>query len=142
MAIIWGVVVTALALLCWGGQVVSLLSPQTAERLTLTESQSDVEPAFYADVRGEALWDSLTLWSLVVAGVLLIVDSSAWPYFGIAGGASYVYFAGRGVATRREMQRRGLRLGSEENIKAAYVMLSAWGVAGLITLVAAVAALA
>lgn len=141
MGIIWGVVVTALGLLCWGGQTLSLFLPGTAERLGLTESEEDVEAAVYADGRGEAAWDFVTLWVFVVAGVMLIVDAPAWPYFGLIGGAMYVYFAGRGVLARREMQRRGLRSGSAAGIKSAYIMLPVWGVAGLVTLVAAVAEL-
>ncbi len=138
IGVVWGLIVVALALLCWGGQVLSLLSPQTAERLSLTEPEADVEPAFYADVRGEALWDALTLWVLVVAGIMLIVDAAAWPYFGLAGGAVYVYFAGRGVLARREMQRRGLRAGTADSLKSAYIMLPVWGVTGLVTLIAAI----
>jgi len=32
---------------------------------------------------------------MVTAGVLLIVDSPAWPYFGLVGGGTYIHFAGR-----------------------------------------------
>ena len=138
MGIVWGLIVTALGLLCWGGQALSLFLPATAERLGLTESEEDVEAAFYADGRGEAAWDFVTLWVFVVAGILLIVDAAAWPYFGLTGGATYVYVAGRGVLARREMVRRGLRAGSGAGIKAAYIMLPVWGIAGLVTLVAAV----
>jgi hypothetical protein len=141
MGIIWGVVVAVLALLCWGGQTVSLFAPQAAARLSLAEAESDVEPAFWADVRGEAMWDFFTLWTLLVAGLLLIVDAAAWPYFGIAGGAIYVYFAGRGVLARREMQRRKLRAGSDASVRSAYIMLPVWGMTGLVTLIAGVVAL-
>ena len=138
MAIAGGIVVVLLSLLCWGGQAISLLSPDTAERLSLTEAAGSVEPAFYADVRGEALWDTLTLWVTIVAGILLISDHSAWPYFGLVGGAMYVYFAGRGVATRRSLQRRGLRIGTPQNVAVGYVFLTVWGVMGLATVLAAV----
>ena len=53
----------------------------------------------------------------------------------------YVYFGGRGVLVRREMQRRGQRIGSESTVKIAYAALSTWGVAGLITVIAAIVAL-
>ncbi len=141
MALAWGLVLIALSLLCWGGQTIAWFAPNTAERLALTEAENTVEPAFYADVRGEALWDTLTLWVLLVAGVLLIADSTAWPYFGLIGGAVYVYFAGRGVLTRRAMERRGLRIGTPSGVTTAYAMLSIWGIAGLITVFAAVIAL-
>ena len=86
MGILWGLVVVALSLLCWGGQVISWFAPATAVRLTLMEAEDSVEPTYFADVRGEALWDTLTLWTLVVAGVLLTLDVSAWAYFGLVGG--------------------------------------------------------
>lgn len=142
MAVAWGLVLVALSLVCWGGQTVSWLAPATAARLGLTETEEAVDPAFHADGRGEAQWDTLTLWVLVVAGVLLIADSRAWPYFGLAGGAVYTYFAGRGVLTRRAMERRGLRIGTASNVTIAYTFLSIWGLMGLVTVVAAVVALA
>lgn len=142
MTIAWGLVLIILSVLCWGGQVISWLSPRTAERLSLTEAEDTVEPAFHADVRGEALWDTLTLWVTIVAGVLLVAGNPAWPYFGLAGGAVYVYFAGRGVLTRHALQRRGHRIGTAQSVRSAYVFLSLWGVMGLVTVVAAATSLA
>jgi hypothetical protein len=142
MGTLWGVVVFALSLLCWGGQAISWFAPETAVRLTLMEAKDSVEPTYFADVRGEALWDTLTLWTMLVAGVLLIVDNPAWAYFGLVGGGMYVYFAGRGIVTRRAMQQRGHRIGAAQNVKVGYAFLSIWGVVGLITISAGVIALA
>jgi len=142
MAIGWGIVVVALSLLCWGGQTIAWLAPETAARWNLMEAEDDVEATYWADIRGEAPWDALTLWTLVVAGVLLILDRSTWAYFGLAGGGMYVYFAGRGILTRVAMQRRGLRIGAPKNVQLGLTMLAVWGLMGLITIVAAVAALA
>lgn len=137
MGILWGVVVVALSLLCWGGQVISWFAPETAVRLTLMEAEESVEPTYFADVRGEALWDTLTLWTMVAAGVLLIADDPVWAYFGLVGGGMYVYFAGRGIATRRAMQQRGYRIGAAQNVRIGYLFLAIWGVMGLITIAAA-----
>lgn len=93
------------------------------------------------DIRGEALWDFLTLWTLLAAGVLLILDNRAWAYFGLVGGGMYVYFAGRGILTRLEMQRRGFRIGKPQNVGTAYIFLAVWGAVGLVTIIAAVVAL-
>jgi len=141
MGILWGLVVVALSLLCWGGQVISWFAPATAVRLTLMEAEDTVEPTYFADVRGEALWDTLTLWTMVVAGVLLTLGVSAWAYFGLVGGGMYVYFAGRGIVTRRALQQRGYRVGVAQNVKLGYLFLAVWGVMGCITIVAAVVAL-
>lgn len=141
MGMTWGFIVVALSIVCWGGQALSWLAPASAVRFSLTESEDSVDPAFFADVRGEALWDTLTLWTMPVAGVLLIAGNAAWPYFGLAGGAMYLYFAGRGVATRITMRRHGIRIGSRQNAALGLVFLSVWGVMGLATIVAAVVSL-
>ena len=141
MQIFLGLVVVALSLLAWGGRTVSWLAPATALKLGLMEGEDDVEPTFWADIRGEAAWDALTLWTMVVAGVLIVVDNSAWAYFGLAGGGIYLYFGGRGILTRLAMQRRDLRIGKPANVKIGLAFLAAWGAMGLITIIAAAAAL-
>lgn len=138
----WGIVVLVLSLLGWGGQTISWFAPVTAVRLTLMEAEEDVEPTYWADIRGEALWDLLTLWTMVVAGILLILDEPAWAYFGLVGGGMFVYFAGRGISTRVAMRRRGFRVGSPTNVKLGYALLAVWGVMGLVTIVASVVSLA
>ncbi len=140
MHVFSGIVIVALSMLCWGGQAIVCFAPATGVKLGLAEAEAEVEPTFWADLRGEALWDFLSLWTLVVAGVLLIVDDSAWSYFGLVGGGMYVYFAGRGVATRIAMRRRGLRIGTPRSVKTGLVFLTIWGVMGLATIIAAVAA--
>jgi hypothetical protein len=136
-----GIVVVVLSLLCWGGQVIAWLAPRTAVRLTLMEAEEDVEPTYWADIRGEATWDSLTLWTLLVAGLLLIADNPVWAYFGLVGGGMYLYFAGRGILTRIEMRRRKFRVGKPQNLRLAYALLVVWGVVAAITIIAAAQAL-
>ena len=141
MQVVWGMVVLVLSLLCWGGQTIAWLAPDVAVRLGLMEAEEDVEPTYWADIRGEAMWDALTLWTLVVAAVLLLIDSHSWAYFGLVGSGMYVYFAGRGILTRVAMQRRGLRIGAPKNLPVAYTALVVWGLMGIITIVAATATL-
>ena len=138
MNVIWGIVVVALSLLAWAGQTLSLLAPSTAVRWNLMEAEDDVEPTFWADIRAEALWDTLTLWVMVVAGVLLIADGAAWPYFGLVGGGMYLYFGGRGISARVTMTRRGLRVGAPESVRVGVIFLATWTAMALITIVAAI----
>jgi len=142
MQFAWGIVVVVLSSLCWGGQTVSWFAPKTAARLCLMEAEDDVEPTYWADIRGESLWDFFTLWTMVAAGVLLMTDSPAWPYFGLIGGGMYVYFAGRGIVTRVFMLQRGHQIGAPRNVSAGFAFLGIWGVMAMITLIAAVVALA
>ena len=111
--------------------------PTSAQRWGLCEPEAHVEPAFWADVRGEALWDFFTLWTLVVAALLLILDHEAWPYFGLVGGGMYLYFAGRGIFTRIELRRRGARIGTPQGLTSAFVFLGLWALMGLATIAVA-----
>ena len=138
MTIVAGVVLVLLSLLAWGGQTLSWLAPKTAVRWGLRESDDDVEPVYAADIEGEAAWDAFTLWTLLAAGVLLLLDSDAWAYFGLVGGGTYLYFAGRGIVTRRVMLARGQRVGAEKTVTTALLVLGVWGVAALVTIIAAV----
>jgi hypothetical protein len=141
MNITWGVVLTLLSLIGWAGQVITALSPRTGTKLGLAEPESMVDPAFAADVRAEAIWDIFVLWTLPVAGILLILNHSWWAYFGLVGGGMYLYFAGRGILQRLIMKRRGFRIGTPTNVKLAYVFCSLWGVAAVVTIALAVTAL-
>jgi hypothetical protein len=138
MSVLWGAVVVLLSLLSWGGQALSWLAPTIAVRWKLMEAEDDVEPTFWADVRAEALWDTLTLWTMVVAGVLLIADVNAWAYFGLVGGGMYLYFGGRGILARATMARRGLRIGSPQNVRLGYIFSAVWAAMAILSIVAAV----
>jgi hypothetical protein len=141
MSTAWGIIVASLALLAWGGQTISWVAPDTAARLGLTESEDSVDRTFFADGRGEAFWDTFTLWTMLAAGVLLVMDHSWWPYFGLMGGGMFVYFGGRGIASRRLIQQAGLSVGTPKTVGQAYLFLAIWGAVGLITIVAAIVAL-
>jgi hypothetical protein len=141
MNLIWGAILTIFSLFGWLGQAITALSPKVATKLGLTEPEIDVDPAFYVDVRGEAIWDTIILWTLPVAGILLLLNKTLWAYFGLAGGGMYLYFAGRGILTRLAMQRRGIRIGKPGTLKAVYVFLSLWGLIALVTIIMAIAAL-
>ena len=141
MNLIWGAVLTVFSLIGWIGQVITAFSPKAAVKLGLTEPESDVDPTFYADGRGESIWDTMILWPLPAAGILLMLNNPSWAYFGLAGGGMYLYFAGRGILTRLTMQRRGIRVGTPKTLTSAYVFLSLFGTAGMVTIIMAVAAL-
>ena len=137
MQLVAGLAIVLISLLAWGGQLVSWLAPTTAERLQLTESESNVEPAFFADGRGEAVWDAFTLWTMPVAGVLLMMDHAAWPYFGLIGSGMYLYFGGRGILTRLVMQREGLAIGTPSNVRIGLGFLAVWCLMGMAVAIAA-----
>ena len=141
MNIVWGIILIIIAGFGYVGQVISTFWPDKAVALGLTESEADVDPTFYADMRGEAYWDTAVLWTLPLAGFLLVLDSPMWAYFGLIGGGMYLYFAGRGILVRWVMRRRDIRIGEPQTLKIAYLFLALWGLVATITIVLAIVAL-
>jgi len=139
--IIWGAFLILLSSIAYFGQVITTFWPELAAKLGVAEAETEVDATFYADIRGEAIWDGLTLWTLPLAGLLLILNSSLWPYLGLVGGGMYLYFAGRGIVTRGVMQRNNIQIGKLETLKVAYSFLTLWGLAAVITIFMAMAAL-
>ncbi len=127
--------------MAWVGQALSLLSPSTAVRWKLMEAEDDVDPVFWADIRAEALWDTLTLWVMAAAGVLLIADAPAWPYLGLVGGGMFLYFGGRGISARITMARLGISVGAPDSVRVGIVFLALWAAMALITIGAAIVTL-
>lgn len=138
MGVVWGVVLVVAAALAWGGQTLAWLNPSLATVWGLTEAERDIDPVYHADVRGEARFDAMSLWTLLIAGVLLLIGDETWAYFGLVGGGVYAYFAGRGISTRLEMQRRNHRIGTPSTVRIAYLFLTLWGLIAIVTIVAAV----
>ena len=141
MDIVWGILLIIFGLIAWGGQVLSALKPKFATRLGLIEPETNVDTSFYADVRGEAKWDSITLWTLPFAGILILLNNQLWIYFGMIGGSMYLYFSGRAVFTRLELKRHGVRIGKQELLKVYYIFVTLWGIIGLATIIKVIKAL-
>lgn len=141
MNVVWGVILIIISSLGWLGQVITALNPTLGEKLGVTEPEADVDPTFHTDVRGEAYWDAVILWTLPVGGLLLVLNNQAWIYFGLVGGGMYLYFAGRGILVRRVMQQNGIRIGAPEALKVNYIYLALSGLTAAITIVMAIAAI-
>ncbi len=50
----------------------------------------------------------------------------------------YLYFGGRGILARAAMARRGLRIGSPQNVRLGYVFVAVWAAMAVVTIVAAI----
>jgi hypothetical protein len=135
MYLVWGIFITLLGLIGWGGQVITMLSPKLAVKLGVAEPESEVDPVFATDFRAEATWDSCIQWNLLVAGILLTINNPYWVYLGLFGGSTYLYISGRNIIQRIFMSHRNIKIGTPTNIKIAYIFCSLWGISGLITLI-------
>jgi hypothetical protein len=141
MAVAWGLVVLITSAVAWGGQLWSWFAPTSAARMGLAEAEEEVDPTFWLDARGEALWDLCNLWVMPVAGVLLIVGHDWWSYFGLIGGGMYLYFAGRGIVVRLVLRRHDVRVGSPSSVRVGLIALAVWGSIALVTIGAAIVSL-
>ena len=98
-------------------------------------------PRFFADMRGQAIWDAISLWTLPFSGILLLMNNYLWSYFGLIGGSMYLYFVGRGIVSQLTMQRHRINIGKAKKLKVKYMILILWGLIAIITIVLALISL-
>lgn len=137
MEIVWGVVLILLGGVAWFGQLICALSPRLGIKWGLTEAAADTERVLFIEGRGEAIWDALIIWTLPLCGVLLMIEHPFWPYAGLIGGGSYLYFSGCVIATRIILQKNKVSIGSKNSIKLAYTFGLLWAMTAFITIVMA-----
>ena len=141
MNLIWGIILVSITLKCWIGQIIIAFSPKVAAKINIIEDESDLNHTFFVDMYGSAIWDAISLWTLPVAGILLILNNTLWTYFGLVGGGMYLYFVGRNIASHLIMQRHGVKIGTTKKLKLKYLILSLWGLIAIITIILAVVTL-
>lgn len=134
---LWGVLVIITTLIAWLGQLASAISPATPAQLGMDPGTEMADRCVSADMRGEAVWGSITLWTLPLAGLLLVADSPWWPHMALIGGALLLYFSGHGITVRLVMHARHIPIGPPTSITSHYISLSLWALIALITMVMA-----
>lgn len=135
MNIIWGIILVSITLKVWIGQIIIAFFPKIAKKINIIES--NVDKTFFLVLRGEAIWDALTLWILPLAGILLILNNSLWTYFGLIGGGMYLYFAGRSLASNFTLHHNGINIGKSKKLKNKLIILTLWGVMSVVTIIIA-----
>jgi len=131
----------ALSLLV-AGQLVSVVDFGLAQRLGLQEKPEGVDPLLGRLEWGTALWDVLVLWTLPVAGILMLLDHSWWPYVALIGGGVYLDTGGREAVKILALHRHGVRVGGPGQLRlfmGTFVFLAATGclavIVGLVELI-------
>ncbi|HOW97110.1 MAG TPA: hypothetical protein P5567_08100 [Kiritimatiellia bacterium] len=109
---ILGVVCILFGALGWIGQLISAVNYALAQRLGLQEKSEGTDPLFRTAERNAARWDSLVLWTLILAGVLMLLDSRWWPPVALVAGGIYLDGAGREVAKVWSLKSQGIRIGT------------------------------
>ena len=116
----------------WVGQCVSVVAFPVAQRLGLQEGDDEADELFLQAERGTARWDAVTLWTLPLAGAVMLVDDDRWPVAALVAGAIHVDAGGREAAKHASLRHQGVRVGSPSAVRVAastYAALTGLGLA-------------
>jgi len=117
------------------GQAVSVVDFGLAQRLGLQERPGTVDPLVSRLELGTARWDLLTLWTLPIAGILMLANASWWPYLALIGGGAYLDAGGREAVKVLGIRSQGLPVGVPKEFRLAmgmFALLAAVGALGVL----------
>ncbi len=114
------------------GQVVSVVDLGLAQRLGLQENPERVDPLFTRLEVWTARWDLVWLWTLPVAGVLMIGDHGWWPFVALIGGSAGVDTGGRELAKWLGLRGHGVGIGGPSDRRIFVGGLLVIGIIGLL----------
>ena len=117
MRIVLGVVCVVFSGFGWLGQVISVINYPLAQRLGLQEKSENTDPLFQQAEINTAKWDSLVTWTLLAAGILMLMDHYWWPYLSLIAGGIYLDAGGRETAKCLSLRKNGIRMGTSKDIK-------------------------
>ncbi|MBT8079785.1 MAG: hypothetical protein KJO31_14500 [Gammaproteobacteria bacterium] len=121
--------------LLYVGQLISALNFGLAQRLGLQESPDSADPLLTHLELWAARWDLAWLWTLPVAGILMLLNHSLWPYASLIGGGAFVDAGGREAAKILGLRGRGVHTGTQGEHRLAmgvYLYLIAIGAASIV----------
>jgi hypothetical protein len=137
-----GILVIMLGLLCWIGHSLVFFSPKVAQKFGLVEPREDLDETFYIiEVESLGLADLLVTWTFPIAGFLMIINASSWPWFAPVGGGTYLYMASAIILRRYYLIRHGKKVGRASSVKVAYFFGTLWLLSAMTMIVLAVRAL-
>ena len=121
------------------GQVISVANLGLAQRLGLQEKPANVDPLFTRLEVWTARWDLVVLWTLPVAGILILLDHAWWPFVAMIGGGVFVDTGGREWAKYLGLRQEGVRTGSPSEQRALVIAYAGMILVGAIAIVAGLA---
>lgn len=122
----------------WVGQLISGINYPLAQRLGLQEKSEGTDPLFQRAETNAARWDSFVLWTLLAAGILMLINNHWWPYVSLVAGGIYLDGAGREVAKCISLSKEGIRIGTPKDLKIAAVFFIAMSVIALWVIIYAI----
>ena len=92
-------------------QIISSLNFKLAQKLGLQESPDSTDTILQRAELYTAYWDLITLVWLPLAGFLMVINHSTWPYVSLIGSAIYFDASGREAAKILSFKHEGVRIG-------------------------------
>jgi hypothetical protein len=112
-----GIAALLLGLLVFVGQFISIVNFPLAQRLGLQEKDDSTEPLHRRLELNTARWDLAVFWIVPLAGILMLLDHSWWPYLALVAGGILVDTAGRETAKLLGLRAQGVRIGSSQEVR-------------------------
>jgi len=135
MKIFLGLVCVIFGGVGWIGQLISGINFQLAQRWGLQEKSCGTDPLFRRAEKNAARWDSFVLWTLMAAGILMLIDNSWWPFLSLLAGGIYLDGAGREGAKYLSLHREGVRIGTSRDLMRDAIFFTAMAVISLWTMI-------
>jgi hypothetical protein len=123
MRIALGILALLFGLVGFLGQLVSAVEFRLAQRLGLQEGNEETEPLYRRLELNTARWDLFVLWTLPVAGVLMLGGHAWWPYVALVAGGVSADAGGRETAKLLGLRAQGIRIGSAREVRTGLVFL-------------------
>jgi hypothetical protein len=105
------------------GQLISSVDFELAQRLGLQEKDDETEPLFRRLELNAARWDLVVLWTLPVAGILMLLGHAWWPYATLVAGGVWVDAGGREIAKHVALRHQGIKVGTPREQRSALAFL-------------------
>lgn len=132
MRVVLGLVALVVGLVGVAGQFVSVVDFPLAQRLGFQEKADGTDALYIRLESNTARWDLMVLWTLPVAGVLMLLDHRWWPAFELLAGAVTLDTGGREAAKILGLRAAGVRVGEERETRIGLGFLVAMAGIGLV----------
>lgn len=132
MTIAFGIVALLLGLVIMLGQAISVVDYARAQTLGLQEKDEETDSLYRHLELNTARWDLAVLWTLPLAGIVMLADTSWWPWVALVAGGVHADAGGREVFKILGLRAEGVRVGTPSearNTLAFNALIGAFGVA-------------
>ena len=123
MRIALGIVALVVGSVGFIGQLVSAVDFRLAQTLGLQEKDEETDPLYRRLELNTARWDLFVLWTLPVAGALMLAGHAWWPVAALVAGGIHVDVGGRETAKLLGLRAGGVRVGSAREIRLGLTLL-------------------